>query len=152
MGRRRNNWEILSYYPKGDKLSKAKLKPCPFCRGKASKDEWKDGSLWSNEIVSWYSIGCSDCDYHMNFCGDEERAISTWNSRPCWIPMETPPKEFKDYFVLTVYGTIKTSQWREALGGSWEHVQTVTHWMEIPTLPEGLDKTLWKKNEYRLII
>lgn len=64
-----------------------------------------------------------------------------------WIPMKTPPKEFKNYLVLTVYGTIKTDEWRPPLGGSWLGVEYKTHWMPIPTLPEGLDKTLWGREE-----
>ena len=61
--------------------------------------------------------------------------------------METPPKEFKNYFILTQYGTIKVDLWRQPLGGSWLGVETVTHWMAIPALPKGLDKTLWNKEE-----
>jgi hypothetical protein len=131
------------------KIDKKDLLPCPFCGGEASVDEWRDGSLWSNAIVSWFSIGCSDCDYIMTFCKYWLKAIEAWNNRKVespWIPMGTPPKEFKNYFVLTVYGTIKVDQWRQPLGGSWLGCEYVSHWMPIPTLPEVSDKTLWKKD------
>lgn len=123
-----------------------KLLPCPFCGGKANKYEWKDESLWSHNIVSWFTIGCLDCDYQMNTCGFEKDAIRKWNNRFCWISMETPPKEFKNYLVLTVYGTIKTDEWRQPLGGSWLGVEIITHWMSIFKLPEGLDKTLFSRD------
>ncbi len=61
-----------------------------------------------------------------------------------WIPIETPPEEYKDYLVLTVYGTIKTDSWRPVIGGSWLGVETIVLWMPIPILPEGLDKALWR--------
>jgi Lar family restriction alleviation protein len=63
------------------KIDKKDLLPCPFCGGGADVDEWEDSSLWSNKIVFWFSIGCSDCDYHMTFCADMEKAIETWNKR-----------------------------------------------------------------------
>ncbi len=63
------------------KIDKKDLLPCPFCGSEASVDEWEDGSLWSNEIVFWFSIGCSNCDYIMTFCKYMEKAIEAWNKR-----------------------------------------------------------------------
>ena len=53
-----------------------------------------------------------------------------------WISIKDRlPEEFKDYFVITIYGNIKVDEWRPPLGGSWLGTERITHWMPIPKKP-----------------
>ena len=59
---------------------KHKLKPCPFCGGKAKLFEDKDYQI--------YSATCTECDAGTNAYGIEQDAIEAWNRRV--QPMFTP--------------------------------------------------------------
>lgn len=53
----------------------SKLKPCPFCNGKANTFEWG--------ISPTFSIGCESCQATVSFnIEDKNKAIKTWNTRP----------------------------------------------------------------------
>lgn len=60
-----------------------KLKPCPFCGGKAKivEDEW----YGSNGRSISYTVRCDNisCDMESStgYVDDEERAIKKWNTR-----------------------------------------------------------------------
>jgi len=55
--------------------------PCPFCGKKADVSNRQDESLWSHDIVTWYSVGCRECDYSMESCDYLDGVVSRWNSR-----------------------------------------------------------------------
>lgn len=59
-----------------------KLKPCPFCGGKAKLFEDKDYQI--------YSVTCTECDAGTNAYGIEQDAIDAWNGRiePTFTPDE----------------------------------------------------------------
>lgn len=50
-----------------------KLKPCPFCGGKAKLFEDKDYQI--------YSVTCTECDAGTNRYGIRRDAIEAWNGR-----------------------------------------------------------------------
>ncbi len=50
-----------------------KLKPCPFCGGKAKLFEDKDYQI--------YSVTCTECDAGTNAYGIRQDAIEAWNGR-----------------------------------------------------------------------
>lgn len=57
-----------------------KLKACPFCGEPPSTAKRQDESLFSHEVVWWYSVECEDCD--VGFSSEyEEEAIDRWNMR-----------------------------------------------------------------------
>ena len=59
-----------------------KLKPCPFCGGKAKFSEDKDYQI--------YSVNCTECDAGTNSYGIKRDAIDAWNKRiePTFTPDE----------------------------------------------------------------
>lgn len=68
-------------------MSDTKLKPCPFCGGKAQiiSREFFDDS--TNElVVKFYGVRCIDCDtIHGQLFKEQLKAINSWNTRK---PME----------------------------------------------------------------
>lgn len=56
-----------------------KLKPCPFCGGKASIDEIT-ANPFSNEDESMWAVGCEKCNIGW-YKETEAEAIATWNRR-----------------------------------------------------------------------
>ena len=63
-------------------MAKADYLPCPFCGKPARVTTRKDESLWSHEIVNWYSVSCSgDCEVEMTECKHQGRLIKRWNTR-----------------------------------------------------------------------
>jgi len=50
-----------------------KLKPCPFCGGKATRWRWKYGGEWT--------IECSMCQARTRKHIGEDVAIASWNQR-----------------------------------------------------------------------
>lgn len=62
-----SNHYILKFEPK----YKPKLKPCPFCGGKAKKEEI--GRSWG--------IECEDCQSSTRLCPTPEEAEEVWNRR-----------------------------------------------------------------------
>lgn len=53
-----------------------KLKPCPFCGGKA------DFATWIFEGgKKEYSVMCDDCDADVYSCETKEEAAEKWNRR-----------------------------------------------------------------------
>ena len=59
-----------------------KLKPCPFCGGKAKLSEDKDYQI--------YSVNCTECDAGTNSYGIKRDATDAWNKRiePTFTPDE----------------------------------------------------------------
>lgn len=57
---------------KGEMMSK--LKPCPFCGGKAvlTLSHCQDGT---------YVVGCVDCNCEMDYMETKEETIEAWNRR-----------------------------------------------------------------------
>lgn len=54
-----------------------KLKPCPFCGGKAKVYETNLGM----DCFSWWNVECNDCEASMEGFGSERVAIRVWNTR-----------------------------------------------------------------------
>lgn len=53
-----------------------KLKPCPFCGGKAKLVEtYVEKGIWV------YSVDCSNCKTRQQVSKTEEEAINAWNTR-----------------------------------------------------------------------
>ena len=52
-----------------------KLKPCPFCGGKAELWEYRD-----LDEVSYY-IGCTTCGAQTKYTDSEDLCIEAWNRR-----------------------------------------------------------------------
>lgn len=87
-----------------------KLKPCPFCGGKAEFSE--------DEFFCRYSVVCTECGAETNTYGVEQNAIDAWNNRVRTTPEFTPDEldEIKRIFDVTIhqipisyYGEIKKS-------------------------------------------
>jgi Lar family restriction alleviation protein len=55
--------------------------PCPFCGKEPHRSTRLDESLWSHNLVTWYEVGCRDCDIGMSACEDEEDLLERWNQR-----------------------------------------------------------------------
>ena len=62
-----------------------KLKPCPFCGGKAVVDKWKMSPFETLHISDhhgyWYAVSCDECMSEGAHCITEENAIKSWNMR-----------------------------------------------------------------------
>ena len=63
-------------------MTEQKLKPCPFCGGKAETYPY-----YFNE---WY-IGCGECSCDLGVFDTKEEAIEAWNKR-------VPREENQDWF------------------------------------------------------
>lgn len=61
-------------------MSETKLKPCPFCGGKADKRiEFPcDGDGLE---MNMYIVGCKDCGIEFSWLWDEDCVIEIWNTR-----------------------------------------------------------------------
>lgn len=57
------------------------LLPCPFCGGPARFKYRQAESLWSHNVVPWYSAACWDCDIVMNVCESLDTLFARWNAR-----------------------------------------------------------------------
>ena len=55
--------------------------PCPFCGSQPAIWGRKDESLWTHDIVSWWSVRCNDCDIEMEECEDMGIVLARWNRR-----------------------------------------------------------------------
>lgn len=65
----------------GEPARSEALLPCPFCGGPARLSNRQDESLWSHELVDWYSASCLDCDIEMTECDDFDGLRKAWNTR-----------------------------------------------------------------------
>lgn len=45
-------------------MDKVKLKPCPFCGGKAGIREYGNGHSGNGEFIANYEVGCEKCRIH----------------------------------------------------------------------------------------
>lgn len=61
-------------------MGETKLKPCPFCGGKAHKRIVFPVDADGMEM-NMYIVGCETCDISFSFLWDEECAIELWNTR-----------------------------------------------------------------------
>ena len=123
----------------------SELKPCPFCGGEpTSSNEFDDEVLF---------YGCTkdiDCPmYDAPFVN-----LENWNTRPIedalnariaeleaaqrWIPVSEPPKVSGKYLLLNIYDDVYPCDF---IAGTeiWvlPDYDTITHWMPLPTPPEG---------------
>jgi hypothetical protein len=61
------------------------LKPCPFCRGKASVHQWDDnfGIVLEGQepLPTSYHIACDDCDAGHPPSYNRDEAIAAWDTR-----------------------------------------------------------------------
>lgn len=61
-----------------------KLKPCPFCGGKATTSEIHEDNgmpeIYYREY-NYYIVECKKCGVSLVNCYDMDRAIKTWNRR-----------------------------------------------------------------------
>lgn len=53
-----------------------KLKPCPFCGGKATMREYSNGHKGNGEFTASYKVGCEKCQIYF-FSG---RADLSWKT------------------------------------------------------------------------
>ena len=68
-----------------------KLKPCPFCGGKAEVS-YQDDVFFRRRL---YSVKCgeySDCMGSMGWCNTEEEAVELWNRR---VPVKISRRFFR---------------------------------------------------------
>ena len=77
-----------------------KLKPCPFCGGKATMREYSNGHKGNGEFTASYKVGCEKCQiyflresrfvlengYPKFIVNGYETATGLWNTRP--VPEE----------------------------------------------------------------
>lgn len=61
-------------------MSEVKLKPCPFCGGKANKRIAFPLDADGLE-VNMYIVGCNNCDVEFTCLWDEEIVVNAWNTR-----------------------------------------------------------------------
>lgn len=47
-----------------------KLKPCPFCGGKATMREYSNGHKGNGEFTASYKVGCEKCQIYFFFPGE----------------------------------------------------------------------------------
>lgn len=61
-------------------MREVKLKPCPFCGGKANKRI--EFPLDADGLeVNMYIVGCNNCDVEFTCLWDEEIVVNAWNTR-----------------------------------------------------------------------
>jgi len=121
-------------------MTKPEIKPCPnvLCQSTHT-------NVHLDTDTKWYSVKCMICDCQWGFDNDLDRAIDKWNTRPSpliSVEDELPKNEkrvlikydagrhIKGKFFVGEYLPIE-KRWRNVLDDI-----TITHWMEIPELPE----------------
>lgn len=131
------------------------IQPCPFCGGEAE--------AIIGPVANKWGVECLKCDAWRDDRKDtKEAAITAWNHRDPWRPIETAPKDGKP-ILLCVAGYVPAvgkweefpkpflfapqAQWRirdrsefatdEDWRASWiEGGFKPTHWMSIPPSPQ----------------
>ena len=59
-----------------------KLKPCPFCGGKARITLWYGYSpSFDDYSINTYRCGCDNCEIYFEIPWDSEQAIHKWEER-----------------------------------------------------------------------
>lgn len=118
-----------------------KLKPCPFCGGKAYTTITEEGHFW---VAS-----CRDCHAQIMLCNKEWQAIKMWNWRyHNWIKTSERMPERKTRVLISNGKSCDIGQLHEdwldnTLRRFWsvegaENLgeDLMTYWMPLPELPE----------------
>jgi Lar family restriction alleviation protein len=125
-------------------MGEMKLKPCPFCGGEASIDEWGEGM---GKILSIHCLNPSnDCRFSMSrLAKDKDELITAWNRRASrWNKfLDQKPREWQDCVVITERGDVHIYTWSEAMYAWWEG-NAITHWIELPT---DHYRSCWRTNQ-----
>lgn len=117
----------------------SKLKPCPFCGGKADTGHHKS----RNKDDEYYLVMCVHC-FARTVGETIEEAEDTWNTRADgWIPVsEKLPEKQQTVIVYSQYGTslgwILWNEWM-TIEGLCKPGATVTHWMPLPKPPQEVE-------------
>ena len=109
-----------------------KLKPCPFCGGKAEISPYNG----SKTIVCMNCL-CMSAAYK----GDnaKEEAVVTWNNRPDnWISVEERLPENNQEVLVFVNDGADTLINTDTYNNGWQFwYKHVTHWQPLPEPPRG---------------
>lgn len=62
-------------------MKKIKLKPCPFCGGKADVDSYYSNNGFFDEPTKIYKVFCQDCLCQTDEEYIKDKAIESWNRR-----------------------------------------------------------------------
>lgn len=80
-------------------MSELKLKPCPFCGGKAVKTAFS----WGN-ICDEYTVKCTECGVGTKVLKSDE-AVKAWNTRKPIDDIVERLKKIKMNYFLTIANT-----------------------------------------------
>lgn len=106
-----------------------KLKPCPFCGGKAI----------ANPHYKTTFLGCSKCLACADYGDTLEEAAENWNKRTSseWISVdEQLPDSYQDVLAwVGGPGTVVIDSYSKN-EDKWLYYSDVTHWMPMPEGPK----------------
>lgn len=111
--------------------------PCPFCGGEARESKYLDESLWSHELVTWYSVSCPACDYQMTQCKDHDELVKYWNRRHVKADTITIPRDLFERLCEAAVQVESQSRWMDGEYGKPfqqeydEHLRTMNEALAI---------------------
>lgn len=129
-----------------DQISRQKLKPCPFCGGKAVILAGFEEHIW---------IFCEECKAEISAHTTEAEAIEAWNKRvepPAdqWIPCDiaVPAEPVGEYYkdvqikkrsgeVVIGYYRNDDGEWWEIKGDDADRMLDAVEWRPLPEAYKG---------------